>query len=204
MCLTTKGPILKTILRMLFSTVLFIFVAVFSGTVLANELTLPQFARYTAKAFLKGQQVDYRNIDIQSQVKAPVLGVFVTVIDEDKNSRGCWGKLYPQSELKEAIVYGTIGAIKNDYRYQPLNLSELPDMKFQISIVKKIIPVNSFRQVNPYNDGMMVQSGGKGGILMPGEARDPYYQMVQCKLKAGIKGKEPFSLFRLITDTYKE
>lgn len=204
MHLTTKGLILKKFFLVLLLAVLGAVCGPGRACVLALGLTMPELARYAAESFLKGQQVDYRKITLQSQDKRPVAGVFVTVLDEQNKSRGCWGKLYPQEGLTKSIIYGAVGAIKKDYRYKPLKLSELPQMKFQVSLVRKVIPVNSVKNVNPYKDGMLVQSGSRGGVLMPGEVSDAYYQMVQCKLKAGIKPEEQVSIFKLVTDTYKD
>lgn len=194
--------------RNIFLIVLFISILglVFSvnESVIAKELNLPQLARTSVESYLQGKTFNIKEIELINSYRGKIVGVFVTIIDEENKSRGCWGNLYPQTGLKESIVSSAIGAIKKDYRFKPPALAELPGLKFQVSLVSDVIPVSSVREFNPLKDGMMVQSGGKTGILLPGEAIDAHYQMVQCKLKANIQPDEPYNLFRLVTRVYKD
>ena len=175
-----------------------------NNRVIAAGLSLPGLARASVESYLEGKAFSYKDLKVIDVYNGRIAGVFVTILDEDNKSRGCWGKLYPQGDLKESVAMAAIGAIKKDYRFKPPSLGELPDMKFQVSVVVEVVPISSVREVNPYRDGLMVQAGSRGGILMPGEAVDAHYQMVQCKLKAGIQPDEPCSLFKLITKVYKE
>lgn len=179
-------------------------IAAVNNSVVAKDYTMPELARQVVMGYLSDTEFDYTNITLEQPLTNNILGVFVTVLGEDKVSRGCWGELYPQMQLKEAIAIAAIGAIKKDYRFKPVNIYELPEVKFQVSLVVAIEPVSSLKRINPYRDGLLVKSGGKAGILMPGEAVDAHYQMVQCKLKAGIQPGEPFELFKLVTKIYKE
>jgi hypothetical protein len=51
--------------------------------------------------------------------------------------------------------------------------------------------------------GLMVRAGGKAAVILPGEASDAYYQMVLCKLKAGIRPKQPCQMYRIKADVFK-
>lgn len=175
-----------------------------NNSALATELKLAQLARVSVETYLQGKTLNFKDIKLTNMPDYRVVGVFVTILDRQNKSRGCWGDLHPQTDLKESVAQSAVGALKRDYRYVPPGLSELPELKFQVSLVTDIIPVSSVREVNPLRDGLLVQSGGKGGILMPGEAVDAHYQMVQCKMKAGIQPGEPCNMFKLITRTYKE
>lgn len=195
-------------LRTFFKLIIFISIvfalAGVNSPVYCAGLTYVQLARIAVESHLKGEAVDYKSFPLKQAPSEKVLGVFVTLLDSEKKSRGCWGELYPGVGLKEAIINAAIGSVKRDYRYEPVKLSEIKDLKLQVTIVRRIEPVSSTKEVNPLVNGMMVTSGGKSGILMPGEAIDAHYQMVQCKLKAGIQPGEPFNLFRLVTGVYKE
>jgi AMMECR1 domain-containing protein len=78
---------------------------------------------------------------------------------------------------------------------------EVEELKAQVTIIESVIPVMAKGKVpgslQPLVDGLMARSGGKSGILLPGEAKDPYYQVMQCKLKAGITPNEPCQLYRI-------
>ncbi len=129
-------------------------------------------------------------------------GVFVTLSRGGK-TRACWGSIYPQADtIAKSTVYATIGALTKEYRFKPVVASEWKKLKTQVTVIKSVeaIPRISFQ--NPLRDGLLVRSGGKSGVLLPGEASDAHYQLVQCKLKAGIKTGEPCQLYRLRTEIY--
>jgi AMMECR1 domain-containing protein len=130
-------------------------------------------------------------------------GVFVTLSSRGK-TRACWGSIYPQSDsIAKSTVYATLGALTKEYRYAPIKAREWQKLQAQVTVIKEVEPISSFREVNPLRDGLIVRSGGKSGVLLPGEAVDAHYQLVACKLKAGIKPKEPCQLYRLRTEIYE-
>ena len=130
-------------------------------------------------------------------------GVFVTLSNAGK-SRACWGSLTPQhGDLVASTVYATIGALTREYRFRPVKAYEVNKLKVQVTVVRSLEPIHRISQQNPLVDGLLVRSGGKSGILLPGEASDAYYQLVQCKLKAGIRPGEPCQLYRIRADVYQ-
>lgn len=130
-------------------------------------------------------------------------GVFVTLVKDGK-TRACWGSVTPiHGNLVEATIYATEDALTKDYRHEPITASEVEELKPQVTVVRKVVPIDSIAHQQPLKFGLMVRSGGRGALLLPGEASDAYYQMVQCKLKAGIPVKEKCQLYRLETDVYR-
>jgi AMMECR1 domain-containing protein len=139
-------------------------------------------------------------IDYQQEKPA---GVFVT-LSRDGKSRGCWGSLTPgYKDIVSATVYQTVSALTREYRFAPVRPDEWKHLKVQVTVVRAVEPIHSISSQNPVADGLLVRSGGKSGILLPREARDAYYQLVQCKLKAGIKAGEPCQLYRIRADVYQ-
>lgn len=130
-------------------------------------------------------------------------GVFVTLSHNGK-PRACWGSAYPQSKtVLEGIVYATLGALTKEYRYRPISEAEWPQLKRQVTVIKSVEPIERLSQVNPLRDGLLVRQGGKAGVMLPGEAKDATYQLVQCKLKAGIAPHEKFQMYRMVADVYQ-
>ncbi|MCA0314731.1 MAG: AMMECR1 domain-containing protein [Candidatus Melainabacteria bacterium] len=126
-------------------------------------------------------------------------GLFVTIFEGEK-TRACWGSVSPRySDLVSATVYTTVDALGKEYRYPPIKAKELPSLKAQVTIVEALVPVSqgSGATLHPLTDGLMVRSGGKGAVLLPGEASSPQYQVMQCKLKAGINPKEACQIYVL-------
>lgn len=167
-------------------------------------LTPSKLARIAVENYFNNKKTDsYPIVLRENSVKKPI-GVFVTILDTSNQSKGCWGKLYPQTDVKQSIINAAVDAATKDYRKRPLSKSDMKEVKFQVSVVTQIVPVDSTRVINPYKDGLLVRSGSKTGIILAGEATDSYYQMVMAKLKANIQPKEKCELFKLITKTYKE
>lgn len=140
---------------------------------------------------------------VQTQTTSSAKGVFVTLSHQGK-PRACWGSLSGvTSNPSLSIIESTLGALTKEYRYPPIHASEISKLKKQVTVIKAIVPVNAYRQINPFRDGVMVQQGGKSGIILPGEATDAYHQVVMAKLKAGIQPKESFQLYRMQADVYR-
>jgi AMMECR1 domain-containing protein len=143
-----------------------------------------------------------KSLPVDPQYNKPS-GVFVT-LSRDGKSRGCWGSVFPeQSNIVKSTVYAALGALTRDYRYKKISRSEFLNLKPQITVIRSVEPIRNISEINPFRDGLMVRSGGKSGVLLPKEAIDAHYQLVQCKVKAGIKPGEPCQLYRLKADIYE-
>lgn len=124
-------------------------------------------------------------------------GLFVTLSKGGK-TRACWGSINPtEANLLRATVYTTEGALTKEYRFPPIKPEEITSLKVQITVIDRVEPVSKRISLHPLLDGLMVRSGGKAAVLLPGEASDPHYQVMQCKLKAGINPTEPCQIYRI-------
>jgi AMMECR1 domain-containing protein len=175
--------------------------------------SLPEIARQTlafhfAKHDDKRQSLaDFAHSFYVSPEYRKPKGLFVTLSNKGQ-TRACWGSLEPHYEnLVEATVYTTTQALKHEYRYKPISKNEWQHLLPQITIVNNLEPISGgasgLSSQNPLRDGLFVRSGGKTGVLLPGEVRDAYYQLVKCKLKAGIKPKEQCQVFRVKADVIR-
>jgi AMMECR1 domain-containing protein len=171
----------------------------------SRSTKLPQIAKLTLERKFNG---DAENID-QFAKHFPVpdpykkrAGLFVTFSRSGK-TRACWGSVYPRfTDLVKATVYTTQEALTNEYRYPKIREDEVASLKAQVTVVKKLIPISSIHGQNPIKFGLMVRSGNKTAVILPGEATDAYYQLVQCKLKAAIPIKQNCQLYRIDADVY--
>lgn len=154
----------------------------------------PNGAPLTVKGLLEGKSIDEYN---KSK------GVFVTLSANGK-PRACWGSIYPtHSNLAEATIFATIGALTKDYRYKPIRAHEWKSLKPQVTVIDRVLPIEDIRTQNPLCDGLMLRSGHKSAVLLPGETTDAYNQLVRCKLKAAIRPGEPYQLYRLKAQIYE-
>lgn len=129
-------------------------------------------------------------------------GLFVT-LSKDGKTRACWGSITPEhNNLIASTVYTTEAALDKEYRFARIKRSEVPDLKAQVTIIKSVEPIDSIREINPIRHGLFVRQGGKAAVLLPRECVDAHYQLVQCKLKAGIPVNSRCQMYRINADVF--
>lgn len=182
------------------------------GTQALNAyVPLPEIARKTMYRYfgkeLSGSKNSGAMLDIVNKLKvepkflAPA-GVFVTLSKNGK-TRGCWGSVYPrESNVARETVLATLGALSKEYRFKRISANELKTLKIQVTVVRELTAVTNIKSINPLKDGVMVRAGGRGGVILPGEAVDAYYELVLAKLKAGIKPDEPCQIYKIKAEIY--
>jgi AMMECR1 domain-containing protein len=180
-----------------------------SGVRQRQEIALTQVVRLVESVHFGERKLGKQTLD-EFADRLPVnarfqkrAGVFVTLSRNGK-TRACWGTIFPQQKsIVEETVFSTIGALTKEYRYPAVQASEWKGLKPQVTVIRSVDPINNIRFQNALRDGLLVRAGGKSGVFLPGEAVDAYYQLVQCKLKAGIAPGEPCQLYRLRTEIYE-
>lgn len=192
-------------MKFLFLLLVFLLIPISS---LAQTFSLASLSRQTMQLYFEGPGLNQSAMRLLLKQKIPkqydrAAGVFVTLSKAGK-TRGCWGSLYPtHSTIVESTVYTTIDALKKDYRYGPITNGEWKKLKPQVTVIENVEPIVSIKSQNPLHDGLMLKAGGKSAVLLPGEVSDAYYQLVKCKLKAGVRGGEPYQLYRIKATIYE-
>ncbi len=107
---------------------------------------------------------------IKAETKDPVLlaerGVFVTLKVKGE-LRGCIGYPLPHKPLAEAVAEMAVAAATQDYRFKPLEASELPNLDIEISVLTLPRPVKDVREVAVGKHGIIVSKGHYKGLLLP-------------------------------------
>ncbi|HEY9868904.1 MAG TPA: AMMECR1 domain-containing protein [Candidatus Obscuribacterales bacterium] len=173
-----------------------------------DSLSLPAVVKRTMEFHFREGRAHSKSLD-EFVRRLPVpqylrlrAGVFVT-LSRDGKARACWGSVLPEHpDLVKSTAYATVAALTREYRYPPIKRSEWRALKPQVTVVRSLEPIDGLSGQNPLRDGLMVRSGGKAGVLLPGEARDAHYQLIACKLKAGIGAGERCQLYRIKADIY--
>ncbi|MFN8176328.1 MAG: AMMECR1 domain-containing protein [bacterium] len=127
-------------------------------------------------------------------------GVFVTLVGR-KGVRGCYGTLDGEGTLEERIISAAQGAAARDLRSLPVKPSEVDRLTVIVSLTLPAEPIADWRTVDPDRFGLLVTSGGKSAVLLPGEARTASWEMSETLAKAGIGPAEPVTAFRFRTLT---
>jgi uncharacterized protein (TIGR00296 family) len=126
-------------------------------------------------------------------------GVFVTINSighGEKELRGCIGYPYPTSPLVEAVIDSAVNAATEDPRFEPMTLTELGHVVFEVSV---LTPPESVEVANPKEyvskikvgeDGLIIERGYHKGLLLPqvpiewGWCEEEF--LCQCCMKAGL------------------
>lgn len=114
---------------------------------------------------------------------------FVTLRDRGA-LRGCIGTIQPREPLAECVAKMARAAAREDFRFPPVHLSELPDITIEISVLNPPQPVSDINEIQVGKHGLIVQQGNQRGLLLPqvplewGWGREEFLQ--QTCLKAGL------------------
>ncbi len=124
------------------------------------------------------------------------LACFVTLSERDDDQlRGCIGNVETRKDetLLQNIISKSIMAAFMDSRFEPLEASELSEIKIEISIVSKPGPItfNSKEELFSLVEGkgVILQSGLRQATLLPQvwqQLPDPHEFLSHLALKAGL------------------
>ncbi|MGQ9697790.1 MAG: AMMECR1 domain-containing protein [Armatimonadota bacterium] len=131
-------------------------------------------------------------------------GCFVTLMVGTR-TRGCMGTLFPReaSLAAEIAASAALAAIADPF-HRPIRKEELPTLKYQISVVLgRPWQARSLSELRPAVLGLCIRADGRGGVMLPGEARTARWQMLMARRKAGLKpgDRADILLFRTFTFT---
>jgi AmmeMemoRadiSam system protein A len=164
---------------------------------------LVRLAKRTVESYVKKRKgVQAKRLTPEMKPKA---GVFVS-IHKGGELRGCIGTIEPQRKnVAEEIIANAIASASRDPRFYPITADELAELEYSVDILTKPEPVRSRKQLDARRYGVIVEAGGRKGLLLPDlEGVDSVnYQIDICRQKAGIDPEEPVKLYRFEVKRYK-
>lgn len=119
-------------------------------------------------------------------------GCFVTLMVGSR-TRGCMGTLFPrEANLAAEIAASAAAAATADPFHLPIRKEEIGRLTYQISVViGRPRRARSLAELSPAVLGLCVRAGGRGGVMLPGEARTARWQMLMARKKAGLRPGDP-------------
>ena len=132
-------------------------------------------------------------------------GVFVS-IKKFGELRGCIGTFAPtKANVAEETIANAISSATQDPRFPPVNAAELPHLSYSVDVLSKPEPVEDPSQLDPKRYGVIVESGGRRGLLLPDlEGVNTVEEQIDiCRHKAGILSTEPIKLYRFEVKRHK-
>ena len=132
-------------------------------------------------------------------------GVFVS-LKKHGQLRGCIGTFDPtQENVAQEIIHNAVSSATQDPRFPPVSSEELPYLDYSVDILSKPEPVKDRKKLDPKKYGVIVESHGRRGLLLPDiEGVDTVEQQIEiCCYKAGISPGEPVKLSCFQVRRYK-
>ncbi|MDH3251988.1 MAG: AmmeMemoRadiSam system protein A [Ignavibacteria bacterium] len=132
-------------------------------------------------------------------------GAFVT-IHVDDHLRGCIGYVEPVFPLVEVVVEVAVKAATQDFRFVPLELTEIDHTSIAISVLTPPMRISSVDQIEVGLHGLIIEKGLQKGLLLPQVAvehqwgREAFLEAVS--LKAGMHAnawQDPESVISVFT-----
>lgn len=167
-----------------------------------REHPLVQLARETVESYVR-----HRNIFKPKEYTSEMMeraGVFVS-IKKFGELRGCIGTFEPTKQnVAEEIIRNAISSATEDPRFPPVNDTELPNLRYSVDILTKPHPVEDQSELDPKRYGIIVESRGRRGLLLPDlEGVSTVEDQINiCRRKAGISPHDPIKLYRFEVKRY--
>jgi AmmeMemoRadiSam system protein A len=117
-------------------------------------------------------------------------GVFVT-LHKLGRLRACMGVLEPQEPLTQTVRHAAVCAALQDPRFRPVTLSELSDIRIEVSIMSQPQPLRELNELTLGRHGIIVGRGRSRGLFLPqvateyGFSREEFLSRC-CTEKAGL------------------
>jgi len=166
---------------------------------------LVQLARATIAAYVQEGRL-LKPTETPAPIEGDPAGVFVTIhIASSGDLRGCIGTIEPtEASLAQETIRNAIAAATRDPRFSPIGPHELGDLEIDVSVLYPPEPIESIEQLDPQRYGVIVQRGGRRGLLLPDipGIDDAKTQVAFARQKAWIGPDEPVKLFRFRVDKY--
>jgi len=149
---------------------------------------LLQLARETILSHLKGEKLP--PIETDDPVLREKRGVFVT-LRKNEHLRGCIGTIMPVYPLVEAVQKMAIESATGDPRFSPVTLSEMNQIKVEISVLTVPRRVKNAEEIELGRDGVIVKKGFRQGVFLPQVAEETGWSKEEflsnlCYQKAGL------------------
>ena len=164
-----------------------------------------ELARAAIEAWVKDGRVlsDGEKGELREALQGKA-GAFVS-LKKKGMLRGCIGTFQPTREtLADEIVSNAISAASRDPRFPPVSKEELKELDVSVDVLSDPEPVPDPSYLDPRMYGVIVQRGGRVGLLLP-DLEGVYTveeQLDIARNKAGIGPDEPVQLYRFTVKRY--
>ncbi|MDP2918208.1 MAG: AmmeMemoRadiSam system protein B [bacterium] len=151
---------------------------------------LLEIARKSIESFVETGKIP--EFTVKTAVLNQKLGAFVT-LEEYEQLRGCIGHFTGDAGLPlwQTVREMAVAAASEDPRFMPVQTKELPELKYEISVLGPLEKIDDWRRIEIGKHGVQIRKGFKGGVFLPQVAtennwgREEFLENL-CGLKAGL------------------
>ena len=93
-------------------------------------------------------------------------GAFVT-LEEHQQLRGCIGRFGAEQPLFKVVQEMAAAAATEDYRFSPVQPSELEKLSIEISVLTPMRKISSVEEIEPGKHGIYIRKGNRSGTFLP-------------------------------------
>ena len=165
---------------------------------------LVKLAKDTVELYIRdGKILPVSDEDLTKEMKGHA-GVFVSMKIRGM-LRGCIGTFLPmERDVAHEVVRNAISAATCDPRFAPVHMGELDSIEYSVDVLTPPEKVKEASELDPRRYGVIVQSGGRRGLLLPDlEGVDTVeYQISIAMQKAGIPPGTSVELSRFEVKRY--
>ncbi|MEM3555746.1 MAG: TIGR00296 family protein [Candidatus Micrarchaeia archaeon] len=152
------------------------------------------------------QQYIERGVLMKPENPSPSLlekrGVFVTIETyPEKELRGCIGYIQPIKELAHAVVECAVSSATSDPRFPPMKKEEVERCTFEVNVltvpqlIKAKEPKEYPKMIKVGRDGLVVEYGPYGGVLLPIVAVEQKWDEEEFLCHTCYKAGLPFDMW---------
>jgi len=163
---------------------------------------LTKLAKDTVESYVRKNELPQPK-ELTPEMKEQA-GVFVCIKKRGR-LRGCIGTFEPtKSNVAQETMANAISSATRDPRFPPVGTAELSDLSYSVDVLTSPVPVTSKEELDHRKYGIIVESGGRRGLLLPDlEGVDSVEQQIDiCRQKAGIYSDEPVKLYKFEVKRY--
>ena len=159
---------------------------------------LVKLAKNAVELYVRdGKILEVREEELPAELKSRA-GVFIC-LKIDGELRGCIGTFQPmEPTIARETVRNAVSAATCDPRFTCVRASELDSIEYSVDVLTPPERVNDRNELDPKRYGVIVQAGGRRGLLLPDlEGVDTVDQQVGIAMrKAGIPSGSAVELSR--------
>lgn len=153
----------------------------------AEKLELLFIARTSVESFIRERKIP--KFEVKSERLKENQGAFVTLKKHGK-LRGCIGQIAQDMPLYKVVSQMAIAGAVQDPRFSPVREEELPELKYEISVLSPFRLINSPEEIQLGVHGVQVRIGTKSALFLPQVAIENNWDLKtfldQLMLKAGL------------------